>query len=96
MDLSDDALREIGIEAARETVGNVGEVRISAGADADGIPAYFYEIYLQQDGDRRRAVLARMRLFQSIRDRLVAAQDEHYPYIQVIDRSAETALAQHD
>ena len=81
-------LKDIGLDAAREVMGEgrAEEVEVSAGVDWTDLPAYFFEFLMEQGGDRQRAALLRIRLGQKIRDKLLDRGDGGYPFIRILDR----------
>ncbi len=83
MPLSHAELRSIGEKAIEEIVGGVGNVEVVFGLNEEGDPAYFFDVAIDQDRDRARASLLRIRLRQKIRDLLLAEQDANYPYVRV-------------
>ena len=82
-------LKDIGLDAAREVVGDgmAEEVEVITGPDSANRPAYYFSFLIEQDRDRQRAALLRTRLAQKIRDKLVSRGDAHYPFIRVFGRA---------
>jgi hypothetical protein len=85
-DLSLDSVEKIGLEAAREVMGEkIEEVEAEAGQDSSDRPAYFISFRIDPDQDRATAALLRTRLAQKIRDELIAQGDEGYPIIRMLN-----------
>lgn len=89
------SLRDIGLEAAREVVGEgrAEDVRVTPGEDSTNRPAYVFEFLMEQDRDRKKAALLRIRLGQRIRDKLMTLGDARYPFISVHGREDWTRLS---
>ena len=68
-------------------VGAVEQVEVSSGEDSSDLPAYFFTFLIDQNRTDLRPGLLRIRLSIELRDALLARHDEHYPYIQILDRT---------
>ena len=90
MSLSDEQLHKIADEVVKTVFqrDRIGDVQVTAGTDTDGDPAYFFEYRIEQDLDRETAARERLKLSQSLRDKLIDAGDETYPYVRVRSFSA--------
>jgi hypothetical protein len=84
--ISPEHLKDIGLDAAREVVGEgrAREIEVAVDLDSTNEPACFFSFLIEQDGDPMRAALQRTRLGQRIRDKLIDRGDERYPYIRVL------------
>jgi hypothetical protein len=85
MSLSHERLADIGRKAATEIIGNVDKVEVDTGVNEEGQPAYYFQLYVDQGGDKAKATLLRTRLRQKIRDLLIDEKDERYPYVRFMD-----------
>ena len=90
MPLTDDQLRNIAIDAARSLYApeRIGDVSGSVGVAFNGDEAYHFVVHLDEVIDREEAAQMRIDLRLAIRDRLLAAGDERYPYARILSRDA--------
>lgn len=88
-EIADAELIEIGRKAAGlvDGLGRVEDVKVRVGQNSTDQPAYFFSFLIDRDRDREQAGLTRIRLIQKLRDELVARHDEHYPIVQVLNRT---------
>lgn len=82
------ALEQLGRDAAQNIAGEdaVQEVEVVPGYDFER-PVYYFSFLIDQDRARLRAGLLLTRLIQKLRDELIARNDEHFPFIRILDRA---------
>lgn len=93
MALNEDDIRRIALDVAESIFGTTTGVAldVSAGPDWSGSFSYFLDFTLEQDCNRQAAMARRLRLRSDIRDRLVDAGDDTFPYVRVLNRFATAA-----
>ena len=93
MSLSDVEITRIARDTTEAIVGasRIVSLDVSAGPDWSGTSSYFIDVTLDQDRDREAALSSRLKLRSAIRDRLVNAGDETYPYVRILNRVAASA-----
>lgn len=86
--IADMDLVELGRKAAELVpgLGTVERVKVTHRLDSTDRPAYYFSFLIERKGDREQAVQARIRLGQKLRDELLARDDDHYPYIKILNR----------
>ena len=84
MSVTHERLVSIGMEAAKEIVGNVANVDVASAANEYGHLSYYFELHVDQNPDRTLATSLRTKLRQRIRDLLIAENDDNYPYVRII------------
>jgi hypothetical protein len=92
MDLKE--IQRIGLEAAAEIFApdQVKHLEVSRVRDAWGHPEYDFEFVIYQDHDRETALAKRLRLSLSLRDKLVAAGDDDYPNVRVLNALTDSPV----
>ena len=87
-EIADMDLVEIGREAARLVpgLGTVERVKVTHRLDSTDRPAYYFSFLIERKGDRQQAAQAYVRLGQKLRDELLAREDDHYPYVTILNR----------
>lgn len=83
------AIRELGLEAAREIAGPnaVDDVQVVEELDAEGSPAYRFDFLIDPAYIQLRPGLVRIRLGQRLRRDLTARGDAHRPLLRMLDRA---------
>ena len=88
-EIEEEELATLGREAAAQVpgLGTVDRVKVRYGLDSTDQLAYFFTFLIERDRDRDRAGLTGIRLGQHIRDELIARDDEHYPYVRIVNQA---------
>ena len=81
-------LEELGRAAAREVAGAAafGGVKVEDSSDSEGEPAYYFWFQIDEDSALQPLGMVQIRLWQSLRDRLIWENDDHPVKIQLLDR----------
>ena len=67
--------------------GVVEQVEVRPGEDSTDQPVYFFTFLIDQERVRGHPGLFHIRLSQSLKDELAARGDEHYPILELLDRT---------
>lgn len=83
--LTRDEVRVLVLDAAKSVPSSldVKQADVVEALDSVDKPALFIQLSAVRGADRRANVESRMRLSQAIRDRLLRAGDERYPFLSV-------------
>ncbi|MDP4023801.1 hypothetical protein Q8W71_14295 [Methylobacterium sp. NEAU 140] len=81
-------IRRLSGEALQSVAGrSAAAVEVDLAPDAEDRLAYFIAFVFAQDRGGPPDALTRIRVAQTIRDGLIAAGDEHYPFVRFLSQA---------
>lgn len=80
-------IREISLDAVRSIAGSqADDAEVDIGLDSSDEPAYYITLQLERGRQPLLTPAARIRIGQKIRDALIEAGDERYPFVRFLSR----------
>ena len=85
--LSDARIADIGLQAARQFAGTrIEDIEFTLGQGSTDDIVYRLTFLFDRDPAKENIAPLQTRIAQSIRDRLIAEGDEHYPIVRFLTR----------